>query len=255
MNHCEWMAERLGFGDRVDRYVDFAQSCDLRALAAPALHLGGEERLRSWVVRGMPAATPDDVEIIGDDDVVDATLAVLGAMPMPHLEHVARRVVVFGVTDVNGCCIYGPRIPAPDDDQLHVVVVIEREGDLAGTIAHELGHSWVRPMTTTPPEPAAKWRRRMRDLAFRAVELERRAPDAGLVDKFLLGPVLRGERAADAIGSLWLGRPVRCGDDGIVRPQLERALIGRSAAAGASVPGAAEELERDLAEDSEGDEP
>jgi hypothetical protein len=234
--------------DLVEWYALVEQ--DWRILASEALVYGGAGRLRSWLDRGRPTADPTSLAFNGIAPAIE-TIAheVLAAMPAPHVEHVVTRTSLFVLSGERGLCHCLPDLRTPIDDQPHVISINAAHAeDVAGLLAHEWSHSWHATMApVAPQEPKIERRRAAHERAFRAQQLEAHGgPEfAGLVDD-LLELRIRSERAADTLASLWLNR--RYNSLGPHRDAHTRAVFEGEAAAGALLPGVAEDVAGDVAE-------
>lgn len=197
---------------------------------------GGTERLRRWCAGG--AAAPDYSALVyeGSDAVRRVVLEVLHASPEP-VAWWALRTCVFvelGRT-FHGFHWQVERWPSPGDDSIRIIGLAGSpnlhgrpvaapkkhkrnvgrrpvelastaldDQDVAGTLAHELGHFFASPPTPPRPPMSPQDEHQIREVraAYR-----RSAVDDGEASEIVENEARR-ERAADALGSLLIGRPV-----------------------------------------------
>lgn len=193
-------AERLGLTCR--DVVALGQE-DPRLVANPTLDGGGAGRLRRWLDAGRPAADLDRLCYLGDPEIGRAVRAVVAGLPEPVAHHAVTGCAIVGVgVDTAGwAAAVAPDLPTPEAQ------FIALASTRPGIIAHEIAHSWHRPLRRAPQKSAAALER---DAEALHAELAAAAIENGRVDA-LVQIQLEGEFAADAAATAW-GYPVdTCG--------------------------------------------
>lgn len=157
----------MTFSDRCELLAGFATPQQVAAGAAPwlteafVLTDGARTRLRRWSAAGGPKADPGTVCFAAGplEPELEALLVVrvLDRLPPPVQWHVTGNVVLVAVGHRTAGWIGTlPALPRPDE-RPHVIAIaaVPDEDEFAATLAHEVGHSWLRPVLPVHQAPPA----------------------------------------------------------------------------------------------------
>jgi hypothetical protein len=113
----------------------------------------GGAKLRAWVEAGRPEANIADLHYVGDRRTGELIVEVLERIPPPVAYDVVRSnlfVSVNGQTGLFSNTILNSRAGRPFLGLIIVLATGRTDDEIQGTVAHEIGHAWRNPSSSSP---------------------------------------------------------------------------------------------------------
>lgn len=158
----------------------------------------GADRLRTWLAAGRPRADRAALSIVGDAVIAEVARDVLATLPEPAAHVIVDSTIVRCGRNHCDDIIEGAagwrRETLPGSEKPLEVALLAADRDL---VAHELAHVWqIAPSPFFSPLSAEQRESVKRTILADVVE---EGTECELAET-----LMRRERAADALGSLWL---------------------------------------------------